>query len=134
MTFKFTDLQEKWLTALENGEYPQCEGRLRKESGYCCLGVAADLIDNTAWRRIPPIATREGGWSWHEELDVLKVYEELNLRGRTGLIDWELYKGEKEHPFRIYADLAELNDQGHSFAEIAAFIRENPTLVFTKGA
>lgn len=44
-----TDVIQKWVTALESGEYKQVKGALQKEIddngtvGYCCLGVLCDL-------------------------------------------------------------------------------------------
>jgi hypothetical protein len=37
-------IEEKtaWIEALESGEYTQCKGTLRGESGFCCLGVYLD--------------------------------------------------------------------------------------------
>lgn len=32
-----------WLTALRSGDYPQAQGALRVDGGYCCLGVAEDV-------------------------------------------------------------------------------------------
>lgn len=34
---------EKWVAALESGEYQQVEGALRKDDGFCCLGVLCEL-------------------------------------------------------------------------------------------
>lgn len=34
---------KKWVDALRSGEYKQTDGALRKEDGFCCLGVLCDL-------------------------------------------------------------------------------------------
>lgn len=44
-----TDLQRKWLDALKSGDYKQAKGSLRTSSGYCCLGVACDIVDPDGW-------------------------------------------------------------------------------------
>lgn len=36
-------VKEKWIDALRSGKYKQCEGRLRDDVGFCCLGVLTDL-------------------------------------------------------------------------------------------
>jgi hypothetical protein len=40
-------LYDKWLTALESGEYLKGKGKLKEKIGgsyhYCCLGVLADI-------------------------------------------------------------------------------------------
>jgi hypothetical protein len=33
----------RWVEALRSGRYKQATGALKKEDGYCCLGVACDL-------------------------------------------------------------------------------------------
>jgi hypothetical protein len=38
-----------WLAALRSGDYAQAGGALRVGDSYCCLGVAEDLRDRTAW-------------------------------------------------------------------------------------
>lgn len=37
--------QEKWLQALESGDYDQCRGMLYDGTGYCCLGVANKVLE-----------------------------------------------------------------------------------------
>jgi hypothetical protein len=41
---KRTEHTQKWLDALRSGEYKQITGRMCTEKGYCCLGVAAQII------------------------------------------------------------------------------------------
>lgn len=36
--------REAWLSALESGDYPQTTGMLADENGYCCLGVACEVL------------------------------------------------------------------------------------------
>lgn len=43
------ELRERWVKALRSGEYKQATGALTQmvgpsELGYCCLGVATDLV------------------------------------------------------------------------------------------
>lgn len=33
-----------WLTALRSGEYSQTKTRLQDSQGYCCLGVACEVL------------------------------------------------------------------------------------------
>lgn len=35
---------EKWLEALRGGKYAQAYSRLRDNEGFCCLGVACDVL------------------------------------------------------------------------------------------
>lgn len=36
-------IKAKWVTALRSGEYQQCTGKLCSGTGFCTLGVLADL-------------------------------------------------------------------------------------------
>ena len=40
-----------WVKALRSGEYKQTTGQLRKDDGYCCLGVACDLYGKHVLKR-----------------------------------------------------------------------------------
>lgn len=41
--FPFTELQTKWIEALESGEYKQGRSWLRNGGFYCCLGVLCEV-------------------------------------------------------------------------------------------
>jgi len=36
-------VKARWVAALRSGEYKQIEGSLKKDGGFCCLGVLCDL-------------------------------------------------------------------------------------------
>jgi len=36
--------KNKWIKALRSGKYEQIQGRLIKDKGYCCLGVACSVL------------------------------------------------------------------------------------------
>jgi hypothetical protein len=46
-----------WTTALRSGNYKQTVGMLRDSKGFCCLGVACDLV------------AKEGGGKWIGQVD-----------------------------------------------------------------
>ena len=48
----------EWIAALRAGAYPQDRSYLRTLSGFCCLGVACDLFNESVWRTAPD------GLSW----------------------------------------------------------------------
>lgn len=109
--------QERWLTALESGEYPQGKSSLCLQGKYCCLGVASDLFVPKDEQKLDPTTD---GVAYQGETAVAPpaVIEALGLDGSTG------YIGGDE------VSLASMNDNGMSFPEIAAFIRSNPSRVF----
>lgn len=39
------DIKEKWIQALQSGEYKQTTGTLCDKNGYCCLGVLAKVCN-----------------------------------------------------------------------------------------
>ena len=58
MTYKKMDpeLKAKWIAALRSGKYRQAKSSLRRRIsksvvGYCCLGVACNIVSNRKWHR-----------------------------------------------------------------------------------
>lgn len=122
---EMTPAIEAWLLALESGMYAQASGKLRDETGYCCLGVACEAYRvNTAqgeWRDNGPLRmTFEQGASHENNYLAELVYTWLSLSSPNPLV-------------RIHRDgaciedsLAECNDSLHlTFKTIAAIIRAN---------
>lgn len=136
------EIKEKWVTALESGEYQQTQRCLSDNVGFCCLGVLTDLYIKE---------TGQGKWLT-DELDVAKSFvdspdlpslnaldEDGDFNGRYVLIE----DGLLPHPVRQWAhgdpyaqsecwedDLAAMNDgdlisEPKTFAEIAKHIKEN---------
>lgn len=109
---------ERWATALESGKYQQATSVLhtrdRPGGGYCCLGVYADIcgaewiaepVRDNASCNIPFIdGVQVGGLDGDEYLAAKW------MRERTGIA--------KQEP------LSNANDNGMTFKEIAAFLRE----------
>lgn len=108
------EIAEKWIAALESGEYEQGQGSLRKDGKFCCLGVLCE------------VAIQEGvevTVTHNSEID--KYYYEGNgaVLPET-VLDWaDMYSVWGR--FGDGDDLADLNDAGVSFADIANVIREN---------
>lgn len=98
---------DKWLNALERGEYPQASHQLQSKEGFCCLGVACKVT-------IP-----------ENSLDM----------DDSGFMDGEMPMMQSEAPDwitdinnimsdRTSARLTHLNDvAGFNFKEIAKFLR-----------
>ena len=135
------EIQEKWLNALESGEYSQTNGGLKDTNGYCCLGVLCDLYikeHNVEWDCLVydsnlddlvviPVSKLETEPSHREyefagEGEILpKVVSEwagLNGNGNPTLQAFHpTYKGDTL--------LIDLNDKGKTFSEIAQLIRQH---------
>ena len=49
------EIKERWIAALESGDYPKTKGVLKDEEGYCCLGVLCEIaIQDGVIKKIPP--------------------------------------------------------------------------------
>jgi hypothetical protein len=46
---KFTqEVKDKWITALESGDYKKGTGQLKNGNKYCCMGVLAEITDGVS--------------------------------------------------------------------------------------
>jgi hypothetical protein len=94
---------ETWVTALESGEYDQCEGALYDGEGYCCLGVYAIAVLG------------------YEDEAILSCSSGTDNSGPT-----EVYHEIKKSMYIwCYEDGIAMNDSGESsFIDIAKMIRK----------
>lgn len=110
------EVKEKWVAALESGEYKQGKQALKTVEGFCCLGVLCD------------IHAKETGGEWENNRDL-----------RIGTSDASYLSCEASLPQVVVAwaglnsanpvvggdYLAELNDRTDiGFKGIAAIIKE----------
>jgi len=108
-------LQTKWVEALESGKYQQGAQYLCRDNKFCCLGVACEVLER-------PKEVKDGVvfydrcCSWMEN-----NFDLMGLRDKSGAY------GEQNEQI---LDLSKLNDEGMSFKDIAAFIRENEKAIF----
>ena len=99
------EIKQQWTAALRSGEYKQAVAALRNENAFCCLGVLCDLhskATGTAWR--------DNEYGGRE--DVLP-----NL-----VAEWAGLLDANPIPPGETLSLAELNDRGDTFAQIADLI------------
>lgn len=106
----------KWVEALRSGKYKQGQYKLRDEDQFCCLGVLCDLVDNTAW------SVRD----FHEAYDEVPSQR---IGKVVGFKEMEPYIYDTNPDVGLSGDegtitLAQLNDAGATFAEIADIIEE----------
>ena len=107
-------IKQKWLDALRSGQYEQTRANLRNKHGFCCLGVLCDLYVK-------------------EYTDVNWVYQDsrYQLINNKATLPYEVREWAKlkeSNPLVKSGDgltsLAELNDGGKTFNEIAQVIEE----------
>lgn len=114
---------EKWVAALESGEYQQTAGVLRDANGFCCLGVACDLAVKAG---VPVKVTppRDSADCWYYN-DIDGVLPKA-VQGWLGLKE-DIGEYRSDDSGRALS-LSAVNDSGASFAEIAQTIRTHPEL------
>ena len=109
------EIKAKWLAALRSGEYKQGSGGLRnKNDGFCCLGVLCDIHPDVSWSEPNDYEARRAvykdGDDHHGYLPE-KFAKEVGLRPGRG------------RSFEL--DVAQKNDAGVPFTEIADWIEEH---------
>lgn len=120
------EIKQKWIAALRSGEYEQGKAFLKYDNKFCCLGVLCDLH------------AKETGAEWdmwcgsylYYDADTMIPqqvadwagipYTYINIdRNGNGNIVW-IHSKNKVTP----TYLAELNDNGISFAGLTTVIEE----------
>lgn len=121
------EIKEKWVAALRSGEYTQATGYLRTKEGFCCLGVLCDIVQEDVgmhWIK----GTEYGLECYRYTKNNNYIHHSLTLSA-SGCLPTEvvnLSDLEDYDPVIWYGDdgstLAELNDKGLTFNEIADII------------
>lgn len=113
MKFDRTNL-DLWIAALRSGKYSQLKGALRRHDSFCCLGVGCEVAQLPASEFLP------GFWEY-DGVSIAAPYSFVKWLGLdfakfgvNGLIH-TIPKG----------SLAQMNDYGASFEEIADAIEEH---------
>lgn len=142
----------KLVAALRSGEYEQVSGCLRSQDNYCCLGVACDISGLGTWEQrdsMPPspspdwnyVIRDENGKRVDSNMSVLptSVAQWLGIQesGDFNLpinqdYDWRDEDDDRFAPGNS-TGLAELNDEGFTFAQIADLL-ENGNVFDWKAA
>lgn len=110
------EIKAAWLAALRSGEYAQTRTNLKDETGYCCLGVLCDLHAKAGL----------GKWGENGYYIPADDYAECSTLPHA-VVRWA---GVKDHNPDVYdhdddrVPIAELNDHGYTFAELADIIEQ----------
>lgn len=114
-----------WIAALRSGKYKQAQGRLKTDVGFCCLGVACDMVDPQTWRNIEGYDEETGQEFTHKD-------SWCTASGNDELPDNQDLPDEvfmvlaaDRGDFRVMDKLAAMNDAGKTFTELAQWIEEN---------
>lgn len=111
------DIADAWIAALRSGEFKQTQMALNNGVAMCCLGVLCELHSRetgTPWNK---------GCYFHEDAELpLEVAQWARMRN----IAPGILKAPVTTPSGVHGvHLAELNDNGASFVEIADVIEKH---------
>jgi hypothetical protein len=123
------EIRTQWTEALRSGAIPQADGALRDGDARCCLGVLCDLAVRAGAIEDAVVDGADGPgprWYYDGESQVLPVsvaqWAGLSEPNPTVIVQDEVILGV---PVTISAwGLAELNDDGWTFAKIADAIED----------
>lgn len=102
------DLLDKWVTALRSEDYGQCTGNLSDLNGsYCCLGVLAEINGMDMGKNVEGLMDVLGA-----PLAAAAAAAGTEASSAPAVVQANL-------PEITATSLAELNDGGYSFAQIA---------------
>lgn len=121
------EIKSRWVSKLTSGEYSQTTGTLNAGDGYCCLGVLCEIaVEDGIVIKTVGSSGRAVYTSKVNQSDVSADILPYDVVAWAGLND--------TNPDVTYFDsnglqlddnLAELNDNGMKFEEIAKLIDEN---------
>jgi len=119
------DIKARWVAALKSGDYTQGQGRLHATSAngtnsFCCLGVLCDLANKeNIVSTVEAYATSDG---------VSMIYDDNESWLPDCVAEWaglDHHKSIVIDNMKVsYSRLAELNDYGATFNELATIIEE----------
>lgn len=137
------EVKDLWITALRSGRYAQGRGKLSTPTGYCCLGLLCELAieegvdlkkevetvsyyDFTAGRDVQDVVVQYDGSLNYLPVSVIRwafaaTPEDLHEAEVWGTNDNPKVK-DPASDSRV--TLAELNDGGFTFDDIADLIEE----------
>lgn len=113
-------LRDKWIAALRSDKYKQGNGYLNRKGDFCCLGVLADITDQS-WSEADSCGRRE--WIPGEGMSCGDGNSNLTAVPKIML------------PVKVQTSLYYMNDGlgawrdgGLSFTEIADYIEAHPEI------
>lgn len=134
MKFKIGPLQEFWLQQLEKHPNKQMHEFLGKGNARsykaCCLGEGAICTYRFKKKKFNHLFDVDGYLNLGENYAYYTLPSEFV--NQLGLYDMqgEIRRTKHNKKASRYTSLADMNDRGVTWPEIAKFIRENPSLVF----
>lgn len=118
-------VKQKWIEALQSGDYKQAKGCLNDGKGMCCLGVLTDLYvkeHDDGWHSADGIE-----YALASEMDQVmilptKVYDWSDVDGPSPNLPFQS-RDAAPHNTTGFTGLAVINDSGLPFTQIADLIK-----------
>jgi hypothetical protein len=122
-----------WASALRSGRYQQATGALRKDDGFCCLGVACEVyrLETGRGEWLPRGDGDMGAPFLIDDTDALDDVAMPHLVAEWILGDPDAYDPDVDTG-EGNATLSHLNDEGITFAEIAWYVEEQILPAYTE--
>lgn len=128
-------LMTDWLDALRSGEYEQTTHFIRRDSGYCCMGVADEVCFGAQFHSVYTAPIRLGAdMIYRDDLGhelglPPSRAQALGLLEDTGIEDRDAAERLVGQAYPLphgsrSSVLAWLNDRGATFNEIAEYIQD----------
>lgn len=116
-------IRDEWIRNLESGEIPQTANNLCADNARCCLGVLCDVLGMEQETDVSAWGCR--GYYFPDEDGPLDTLLPVMFSERLGLESLVPDEMGSVGMNSIQNVLAGMNDTGSSFADIAAWIKEN---------
>lgn len=114
------EIKQKWLEALRSDNYAQGTGWLKRDDCFCCLGVLCDLYSKETGHKWEPSIIEDGPDKFISEGQVLPTI----VREWAGLENCNPEVKTSDCNTEQSTSIAELNDSGASFEDLAEIIKE----------
>ena len=123
-------IKEVWINALRSGKYEQGSEKLRRVTGYCCLGVLCDIYaqeHNTQWEfrgdeEINPQSQDYWYFDEHSEFLPESVMNWAELKTHNPTVRVDVEDNDDEDNWYYKDELSDINDSGYDFSQIANII------------
>ena len=148
------ELIENWLEALRSGKFKQVQNKLRKDvdkQEFCCLGVLCEISGMGHWEERLN-ADENATMMWYvpseDTAGAARDYLPTEVMAAVGLQDTEgkvstdnpkvaallakIREEDEDHTYVRVTSLAQLNDKGATFEEIADIIESGAPFEWSK--
>lgn len=107
------EIAKQWAEELTSGRWKQCRKHLASGDGHCCLGVLCEMAHQSG---VVPRHQTHSGLVFFGEADTALPWQ---------VVEWAEMKSDVGYVNNGFDSLADLNDDGKSFGEIAPTILAN---------